>query len=351
MLEQIDTCDKEFMENQNAMKRQAETAERIQQTKRRPPESYYEDGLRKPPHQLEPDHVGYHRPPRRRGPPYYLCGDMKYKGECPRGNECTFAHSLEEKKRWVMDFGRVESKAMYDEDVCRPMPDVNSFNFDHFTMCFNFDCEQGCSYGLNCNFAHTDRELDDWNQELAALQTEREMAAHSTLGDHVGDGNDGRGVGPAAAVEKKLLLLIVESPQRTIKCNQILDQYRWRFREQLDYRGAGHEKLSDFLKSMPRITYDPSGGLGYERVYEAPVRRDTEPGEDDAGGQAEAKGQDAADDDDQADGPASAPPPPAPPATQAVAPPAAPPARPPAGAGGRAEPGRLPEGWEANDAW
>eukprot|EP00947_MAST-08B_sp_MAST-8B-sp1_P004562 g4562.t1 len=264
VLKQIDTCDKEFMENQNAMKMQAETAERIQQTKRRPPESYYEDGLRKPPHQLEPDHVGYHRPPRRRGPPYYLCGDMKYRGECPRGNECTFAHSLEEKKRWVMDFGRVESKAMYDEDVCRRIPDANSFDFDSFTMCFNFDCEQGCSYGLNCNFAHSEAELKAWNRELAALHTEREMAAHPTVGDYIDGGNDRREADPATAVEEKLLQLIRESRGGTVKCNQILDQYKWRFREQLDFRGAGHEKLSGFLKTMPRITYDASGGLGYE---------------------------------------------------------------------------------------
>ena len=61
-----------------------------------------------------------------------------------------------------------------------------------------------------------------------------------------------------------------------------------------------------------------------------------EPGEDNAGGQAEAKGQDAADDDDQAGVSAGGP-------SGGVD---------GGGAGGReAETLRPPEGWEFNDAW
>eukprot|EP00947_MAST-08B_sp_MAST-8B-sp1_P000779 g779.t1 len=69
--------------------------------------------------------------------------------------------------------------------------------------------------------------------------------------------------------EEKLLLLIRESPQGAISCSQIPEQYERRFGQPLKYKDVqGRGKLSEFLRSMPRITYDASRGSGYEIVRE-----------------------------------------------------------------------------------
>merc|ERR1711988_1712569 len=86
-----------------------------------------------------------------------LCKHINSKTGCKHGDSCRYPHNLYEKEQWQLwaekNFTRGRSTKLY--------PDQEA------VMCRNCSCYTGleipCGYGMKCHFAHSERELTEWN--------------------------------------------------------------------------------------------------------------------------------------------------------------------------------------------
>jgi hypothetical protein len=88
-------------------------------------------------------------------PTYKLCRENMSKKKCPRGPECSFAHSDAELRYWFHD--RVASNPRL-----KPPDHVKA---THFKLCHSVleEAYGYCKYGTFCSFPHSKEELELWN--------------------------------------------------------------------------------------------------------------------------------------------------------------------------------------------
>ena len=91
---------------------------------------------------------------RRRPPiPRYTKYDRCQNGlPCPRGSNCTFAHSEEELHHWFRSRMEEEPRLQPPEGARPP-----------YKMCKNVQDTGYCSYDARCNFPHSRKELEAWS--------------------------------------------------------------------------------------------------------------------------------------------------------------------------------------------
>ena len=100
---------------------------------------------------------------------YELCNTFK-RGACVKGTACSFAHSLEELQAW--------NQAKREELVKlasrpRPHPPANSPVIGEHKMCMHVLNTGTCPYGINCYYAHSEEEIELWNESI--LRDQRNM--------------------------------------------------------------------------------------------------------------------------------------------------------------------------------
>ena len=101
--------------------------------------------------------VGAHRWVRIRPKPkipanidFQICKNVQSRTECPKGQECSYAHSRAELLSW--------NKERQDEP--RPAPHINGPY--QYQLCKHMLNSGACPYGQRCTFAHSDEELRSW---------------------------------------------------------------------------------------------------------------------------------------------------------------------------------------------
>ena len=72
---------------------------------------------------------------------------------CMYGLKCAFAHSEEELLEW--------NRERWSQEP-RPRPNISDVPAE-FVLCKNVLDTGSCSYGQRCTFAHSRKELDEWN--------------------------------------------------------------------------------------------------------------------------------------------------------------------------------------------
>lgn len=96
--------------------------------------------------------------PRPKIPPnidFQMCKNANSKIECPKGQDCTFAHSQAELASWNRE----------RQNEPRPAPQIPGPY--QFQLCKHMLNTGTCPYGQRCTFAHSDDELEGWLRDQA----------------------------------------------------------------------------------------------------------------------------------------------------------------------------------------
>ena len=96
------------------------------------------------------------RPPIPRYTKYERCPNRV---PCPRGSNCTFAHSEEELHHWFRNRLEEEPRLQPSKGARPP-----------YQMCKNVQDTGYCSFDVRCNFPHSRKELEAWSQGRYLLQ-------------------------------------------------------------------------------------------------------------------------------------------------------------------------------------
>ena len=90
---------------------------------------------------------------------FQICKNMQQgKGECMKGQDCSYAHSKAELLLWNQE----------REKEPRPAPSINGPY--QYQLCKHMLSTGTCPYGQRCTFAHSDEELQSWLQVQAGVQ-------------------------------------------------------------------------------------------------------------------------------------------------------------------------------------
>ena len=90
---------------------------------------------------------------------YQMCKNVNSKVECPKGQDCSFAHSQAELSSWNRD----------RQNEPRPAPQITGPY--QYQLCKHMLNTGTCPYGQRCTFAHSDEELEGWLKLQAAGET------------------------------------------------------------------------------------------------------------------------------------------------------------------------------------
>lgn len=91
--------------------------------------------------------------PRPKIPPnidFQICKNVNTRTECPKGQDCSFAHSKAELSVWNRE----------RQNEPRPAPHINGPY--QYQLCKHMLNTGMCPYGQRCTFAHSDEELKEW---------------------------------------------------------------------------------------------------------------------------------------------------------------------------------------------
>lgn len=81
---------------------------------------------------------------------FMMCKNLKSRNECPKGQECSYAHSQAELWAWNQE----------RQKEPRPAPHINGSY--QYQFCKYISKSGNCPYGVKCTFAHTEEELQSW---------------------------------------------------------------------------------------------------------------------------------------------------------------------------------------------
>ena len=81
---------------------------------------------------------------------YQMCKNVNSKVECPKGQDCSFAHSQAELSSWNRE----------RQNEPRPAPQITGPY--QYQLCKHMLNTGTCPYGQRCTFAHSDEELEGW---------------------------------------------------------------------------------------------------------------------------------------------------------------------------------------------
>ena len=80
---------------------------------------------------------------------FQLCKNIQgSRGECPRGLDCSYAHSPVELNQWNLE----------RKHEPRPAPFISG----QYQLCKHIQGGGACPYGQRCTFAHTEEEFQEW---------------------------------------------------------------------------------------------------------------------------------------------------------------------------------------------
>ena len=86
---------------------------------------------------------------------YQMCKNFSSKVECPKGQDCTFAHSQAELSSWNRE----------RQNEPRPAPPITGSY--QYQLCKHMLNTGTCPYGQRCTFAHSNEELEGWLKHQA----------------------------------------------------------------------------------------------------------------------------------------------------------------------------------------
>ncbi len=89
---------------------------------------------------------------------FQICKNIQGKVECPKGHDCSYAHSRIELLLWNKDREREP----------RTAPQINGPY--QYTLCKHMLNTGNCPYGQRCTFAHSEEELENWLRAPAGQQ-------------------------------------------------------------------------------------------------------------------------------------------------------------------------------------
>lgn len=81
---------------------------------------------------------------------FMMCKNLKSRAECPRGQDCSYAHSQAELWAWNQE----------RQKEPRPAPHINGSY--QYQLCKYISKSGNCPYGNKCTFAHNEEELQAW---------------------------------------------------------------------------------------------------------------------------------------------------------------------------------------------
>ena len=81
---------------------------------------------------------------------FQMCKNVNSKMECPKGQDCSFAHSQAELASWNRE----------RQNEPRPAPQISGPY--QYQLCKHMLNTGTCPYGQRCTFAHSDEELEGW---------------------------------------------------------------------------------------------------------------------------------------------------------------------------------------------
>lgn len=81
---------------------------------------------------------------------FMMCKNLKTRNECPKGQDCSFAHSQAELWAWNQE----------RQKEPRPAPHINGAY--QYQLCKYISKSGNCPYGIKCTFAHNEEELQSW---------------------------------------------------------------------------------------------------------------------------------------------------------------------------------------------
>ncbi len=81
---------------------------------------------------------------------FMICKNVNNRNDCPRGHDCSFAHSRAELWAWNQE----------RQKEPRPAPTINGSYL--YQMCKYMTKSGSCPYGAKCTFAHSEEELSSW---------------------------------------------------------------------------------------------------------------------------------------------------------------------------------------------
>ena len=81
---------------------------------------------------------------------FMMCKNLKNRNECPKGQDCSYAHSQAELWAWNQE----------RQKEPRPAPHINGSY--QYQLCKYISKSGNCPYGVKCTFAHNEEELQAW---------------------------------------------------------------------------------------------------------------------------------------------------------------------------------------------
>lgn len=81
---------------------------------------------------------------------FMMCKNLKNRNECPKGQDCSYAHSQAELWAWNQE----------RQKEPRPAPHINGSY--QYQLCKYISKSGNCPYGVKCTFAHNEEELQSW---------------------------------------------------------------------------------------------------------------------------------------------------------------------------------------------
>ena len=102
---------------------------------------------------------------------FQVCKNVQQgKGECMKGQDCSYAHSRAELQLWNRE----------REKEPRPAPSISGPY--QYQLCKHMLGNGVCPYGQRCTFAHSDEELQSWLQVQAGVQQAENSAFQQAMG-------------------------------------------------------------------------------------------------------------------------------------------------------------------------
>ena len=108
---------------------------------------------------------------------FQICKNIQGKVECPKGQDCSYAHSRIELQLWNKD---------RDKEP-RPAPHINGPY--QYTLCKHMINAGACPYTQRCTFAHSEEELASWLRVQGQVTTN---GVYTGAGYLLGSGNEFR---------------------------------------------------------------------------------------------------------------------------------------------------------------
>lgn len=106
--------------------------------------------------------------------PYQMCKNVQTTGICQQ--QCKYAHSKEELQQWNKhsvnkrrktnrrSYWSQTPRRMNQSSFIRPCPNIVVNH--RYKLCKSVQFRRPCYYGDNCTFAHSKKELQQWNDEI-----------------------------------------------------------------------------------------------------------------------------------------------------------------------------------------